>query len=192
MHVTIGIPPIIISMGIPMLIIFIIASQRSRIISIVTPSAGIILQTMPSLPISMVMRHPIGVPVPDIMFGIMPGIIIPGIIMLGIIPGIIMLGIIPDIMFGIIPDIMFGIIMFGIIPGIITPIMGIMFGIIPGIIGIRLPIGICMAGIMAVFSIWVPMNTPGFLPHARPGSQGSALSSISTDALMRTTDDFLL
>jgi hypothetical protein len=143
MHIIIGMPPIIIIMGIPMPIIFIIASQRSRIISRVTPSAGMILQTIPSLPISMVMRQAIGIPIPDIMFGI-----IPGIIMLGIMPGIIMLGIIPGI-------IMLGIIMFGIIPGIIPGI--IMPGIIPDIIGIELPIGICIAGIMAVFSILLPV-----------------------------------
>ncbi len=109
MHAITGMPPIIITMGIPMLIIFIMASQRSRIISMVTPSAGITLQVMPSLPISMVMRHAIGMPIPDIMLGIMP-----------------IMGIIPDIMLGIIPDIMFGII----------PIMGIMLGIIPDVIGI--------------------------------------------------------
>src|SRR5689334_8014625 len=105
MHVIIGMPPIIIIMGIPMLMNFIMASQRSRIISRVTPSAGTILQVMPSLPISMVMRHAIGLAVPAIVSGIMP---IMGI-MLGIIPDI-MLGIIPimGIMLGIIPDIMLG------------------------------------------------------------------------------------
>ena len=126
MHAITGMPPIIIIMGIPMLIIFIMASQRSRIISRVTPSAGIILQVMPSLPISMVMRHAIGMPVPDIMLGIIP-----------------IMGIIPDIMFGIIP------------------IMGIMLGIIPDVIGI------CMAGIMAVFSILLPMSDRNTPPVAR-------------------------
>lgn len=161
MHTIIGMPPIIIIMGIPMLIIFIMASQRSRIISRVTPSAGIILQIMPSLPISMVMRHAIAMPVPDIVLGIIPIIGIMPDIMFGIIP---IIGIIPDIMFGIIPGIMLGIIpgiMLGIIPDImlgIIPIMGIMLGIIPDVIGI------CMAGIMAVFSILLPMsdrNPPG-------------------------------
>ena len=172
-HAIIGMPPIIIIMGIPMLIIFIMASQRSRNISTVTPSAGIILQVMPSLPISMVMRHAIGMPIPDIMLGIIPIMgIIPDIMfgiipIMGIIPGIMLgiipiMGIIPDIVLGSIPDIMFGIIpgiipdiVLGIIPGImfgIIPIVGIMLGIIPDVIGI------CMAGIMAVFSILLPMS----------------------------------
>src|SRR5580704_6565135 len=105
MHIIVMLPQVII-MGMPMAIIFIMDSQRSRIMSMVVPSMGITLQVMPSLPISRVQRQVIGV-MPIIMLGIMPGIIEP------IMPGIIMLGII-----GIMP-IMFGII--GIMPGIIMP-----------------------------------------------------------------------
>jgi hypothetical protein len=64
-----GIPPHIIIIGMPMAIIFIMASQRSFIMSMLMPSMGIILQIMPSLPISMVIRHII---MPGIMPGIMP------------------------------------------------------------------------------------------------------------------------
>jgi hypothetical protein len=161
MHIIIVLPHIIMH-GMPMLIIFIMDSQRSRIMSMVMPSMGIILQIMPSLPISMVIRHIIVI-MPGIVFmlgampimlgiiGIMPGIIMPIMfgIMLGIMP--IMLGIMP-IMFGIMP-IMLGII--GIMPGIIMPIMfgiimpGIMFGIMEPW-GIELgPIGIVIAVVMA-------------------------------------------
>jgi hypothetical protein len=142
MHIIVMLPQVII-MGMPMAIIFIMDSQRSRIMSMVVPSMGITLQVMPSLPISRVQRQVIGV-MPIIMLGIMPGIIEP------IMPGIIMLGII-----GIMP-IMFGIIMLGIIgimPGIIMPIMlgiiGIMPGIImPGIIEVCGIAGMFMAAIM--------------------------------------------
>lgn len=51
-HIIIGMPPQDIIIGMPELIIFIIASMRSRIPSIGWPSAGIILQAMPSLVIS--------------------------------------------------------------------------------------------------------------------------------------------
>jgi hypothetical protein len=147
--------PHIIVMGVPMAIIFIMDSQRSRSMSMLAPSIGITLQTMPSLPISMVIRHIIGI-MPD-----MPGII-------GIMPGM------PDII-GIIPPIMGmpmpGIIMFimgepippiiGIMPMPIMgmpPIIGIIMGMpIEGIIigfwdmGIA---GMFMAGIMASPPSW--------------------------------------
>jgi hypothetical protein len=129
-------PPHVIVMGMPMAIIFVMASQRSRIISRVVPSMGATLQVMPSLPISRVARH--------ITTGIMPimlGIIMPGII--GIMPGII-----EPIMPGII---MPGII--GIMPGIIEPIMlGIMGIIMPGIIEVWGIAGMFMAAIMVVSS----------------------------------------
>ncbi len=90
-------------------------------------SIGIILQTMPSLVISQVMRHIIGIIMP-----IMPFII--GFIpIIGIIIGMPIIGFMPFI------GIMFGIIGF-------MPIMGLM----PPIIGIIEPIGIA-------FIIGIPM-----------------------------------
>ena len=81
MPIIIGIPPHIIMQGMPAAIIRVMASQRSFIMSIDMPSAGIILQTMPSFPISKDIRHIIAAP------GIMPMPIMP--IICGIIPGII-------------------------------------------------------------------------------------------------------
>jgi len=54
-------PPHIIMHGMPACIMDIIALQRSRIMSICAASIGIILQTMPSLVISQVMRQVMGV-----------------------------------------------------------------------------------------------------------------------------------
>jgi hypothetical protein len=48
-------PPHIIIIGMPIAIIFIIISQRSRIASMVVPSIGVILHVTPSLPTSMAM-----------------------------------------------------------------------------------------------------------------------------------------
>ncbi|XXT17639.1 hypothetical protein WME94_46155 [Sorangium sp. So ce429] len=148
MPIIMGIPPHIIVIGIPDDIIFIIASQRSLSMSIDMPSGGIILQVIPSLPISQDILHIIGMPMP-IMFCIM-------LIMLGIMPGII--GMPMPIMFGIMP-IMFGImpIMFGIMPGIIGMPMPIMLGIIPGIIGMPMPI---MLGIMPIMPGIIGMPMP--------------------------------
>ena len=53
-HIIIGIPPHITIIGIPIAIFFIIISQRSFIISMLVPSMGVILQVIPSFPISMV------------------------------------------------------------------------------------------------------------------------------------------
>jgi hypothetical protein len=116
MHI-IMVPPQLTIIGVPADIIFIMDSQRSRSVSMLVPSSGIILQIMPSLPISMVILHIMGMPI----IGIIPimGIIIMLPIMLGIIMPIrlgampIMLGVMP-IMLGII------IIMLGIMPGIIA------------------------------------------------------------------------
>ncbi|WP_437620732.1 hypothetical protein [Sorangium sp. So ce1151] len=161
MPIIMGIPPHIIVIGIPADIIFIIASQRSLSMSIDMPSGGIILQVIPSLPISQDILHIIGMPMP-IMFCIM-------LIMLGIIgvPMPIMLGIMP-IMLGIMP------IMLGIMPGIIGMpmpimfcIMPIMFGIIgmpmpimPGIIGMPMPI---MPGIIDAPEVISGMDVIGFM-----------------------------
>ncbi|WP_437925764.1 hypothetical protein WMF37_43045 [Sorangium sp. So ce291] len=164
MPIITGIPPHIIVIGIPADIIFIIASQRSLSMSIDMPSGGIILQVIPSLPISQDILHIIGMPMP-IMFCIMP-------IMLGIMP--IMPGIIGmpmPIMFCIML-IMFGIIgmpmpiMFGIMPimpGIIGMPMPIMFGIMPimpGIIGMPMPI---MPGIIDAPEVISGMDVIGVM-----------------------------
>jgi hypothetical protein len=83
----IGMPPHIIMTGIPIDMHLVMLSQHSFIISMVIPSIGIILHIMPSLVISMVMRHIIGAPIIGI--GIGMGIIIgTGIIIIGIMPGI--------------------------------------------------------------------------------------------------------
>ncbi|WP_438005505.1 hypothetical protein WME89_43420 [Sorangium sp. So ce321] len=147
MPIIMGIPPHIIVIGMPADIIFIIASQRSLSMSIDMPSGGIILQVIPSLPISQDILHIIGMPMP-IMFCIMP-------IMLGIMP--IMLGIMPimlGIMLGIMP------IMLGIMPGIIGMPMPIMFCIMLimfGIIGMPMPI---MPGIMPIMPGIIGMPMP--------------------------------
>lgn len=74
MHVSIGIPPHITITGIPIAIIALMAEQRSLIIVIWAASVGIILQTMPSLVISAVIRHIIGI---GIIMGIIIGIPMP-------------------------------------------------------------------------------------------------------------------
>ena len=95
MHIIIGMPLHIIMHGIPICIICIIISQRCFIISICEASIGIILHIMPSLVISTVMRHIMGIiicmPIPIIMGFIIPIII--GFIIPGIIPPIIGMGI---------------------------------------------------------------------------------------------------
>ncbi len=101
MHIIIGIPPIIIIMGMPMFMAPIIMSQRSFIIFIMEASLGIIFMVMPSAVISQDILHIIGIimpfmPImPFIMFGIIIGIIMP--FMPFIIIGIIMFGIMPFI-----------------------------------------------------------------------------------------------
>jgi hypothetical protein len=121
MHIIMGIPPIMHIIGMPICMPRIIISQRSFIISIMEGSMGTHFIVMPSLPISIVSLHIMGIGI-----GIMPGIpiIIWGIIGMPIICGIIICGIIIEFMPGII----------GLMPGII------------GLIGIC--IGICIAGIM--------------------------------------------
>jgi hypothetical protein len=129
------------------------------------PSIGVILQIMPSLPISMVIRHIIGIMLGIIAGNIcmpiagMPivGIPIMGIPIMGIpIMGIPIMGIpIPCIA---IPGIMPAVI--GVIAGIIEPIVGI----IECCIGIA---GMFMAGIMAVPSSSVARGqvAPGEKPR---------------------------
>jgi hypothetical protein len=168
-----GMPPHVIIMGIPELIIFIIDSMRSRMPSIDCPSDGIILQTMPSLVISICMRHIIGAmpgivppiigimpPIIGIMFGIMPPII--GI-MFGIMPPII--GIMPPII-GIMPPII------GIMPGIIPPIMLPIIGIMPGIEPIMAP-GIIIAGLVDIGCIM------GLALSLRSRAAGSTFTSVA-------------
>ena len=79
-----GMPLHIIIIGAPIAIMEFMASQHSFIIAMSVPSIGIILQTMPSLPISQVIRQVIiraimgiiiGMPIP-IPIGIMLPIII--------------------------------------------------------------------------------------------------------------------
>jgi hypothetical protein len=174
-------PPHIIIIGAPVAIIFIMDSQRSRSMSMLAPSIGITLQIRPSLLISMVIRHIIGI-MPDIVGMPMPDIM--GIPMPGIMP----------IMGMPMPDIM-GIPM----PGIM-PIMGIpMLDIIGTIMGIPMPgiialwdmgiAGMFIAGIMAVSSLFdtawdVAQGTaPASLRSGAP-----AVSSVSADARAPTAD----
>ena len=132
-----------------MLIIAFIALQRSAIISIADASIGIILQTMPSLVISTVILHIIGMAIIGI---IMPPIIgMPGMPPIGIIPPpIIGICCMPPI--GIIPPPIIGI---DCMPPIgIIPLMGIIIGIImgmaPGFAGVMPPaiIGIALIGVI--------------------------------------------
>ncbi len=94
MPIIMGMPLHIIIIGIPMDIMEFIASQQSFIISMEPCSVGIILHIMPSLVISQVIRHIIGMRM-GIIIGIMPPIpIIMGFIpimpfIMGIIPPII-------------------------------------------------------------------------------------------------------
>jgi hypothetical protein len=60
MHIIMGMPLHIIIIGAPIAIMEFMASQHSFIIAMSCPSMGIILQTMPSLVISHVMRAIIG------------------------------------------------------------------------------------------------------------------------------------
>jgi len=153
----IGMPLHIIMTGMPMAIMFIIISQQLFIISICEGSMGIILQTMPSLLISQVMRHIImgiiGMPfiigIPFIMgmppiIGIMPFIM--GIPFIMGMPPIIGIPPIMPFIIGMPPII-------GIMPFIIG--MPPIWGIIPFIIGIIgcCIIGCCMAGIMALLLV---------------------------------------
>jgi hypothetical protein len=117
MPIIMGMFPHIIIMGMPMAIIFIMASQRSLSMSMLMPSMGIILQTMPSLPISMLMRTGMGIII-DMGMGIVIGICIGIGIGIGIIMGmgIMGMGMPPCI---IMPGIMPGIMFWGIMPGII-------------------------------------------------------------------------
>ena len=99
MHIIIGMPPHIIIIGAPMAIIDCMASQRSFMRGIIDASVGIIFIIMPSLVISHVILHIIGI-MPDIIIGIIMPPIMPFIIGMPIIPFII--GIMPFIM-GIVP-----------------------------------------------------------------------------------------
>jgi hypothetical protein len=126
MQTIIGMPFIIIIIGMPIAIIAVIRSHIAIIMSMVMPAAGIILQTMPSAVISQVIvQHGVG--------------IIIGIIMPLFIIGI-CIGIMPFIIIGIMPLFIMGI---GICMGIcIMPlfIIGIMEGI--AVLGIE----VIMAG----------------------------------------------
>lgn len=86
MQAIIGMPPIIIIIGMPAVIIWDIRSQQAAIMSMVMPpSIGIILQTMPVGVISIVMEH-IGI-MPPIAMGIIPiAFPIIGIMFIGIMP----------------------------------------------------------------------------------------------------------
>jgi hypothetical protein len=146
-------PSHVIIVGIPIAIIFIIDSHRSRSASMPPLSIGMSLHTIPSLPISMVIRQSMGiVPMPDII-GIMP---IPGIIPMPGIIGIIMGIPMPDIIGIIIP--IPGIPIPGIpmagIPMAGMPIQGIpMPGIIIWLWGMGI-VGMFMAGIMIASSLF--------------------------------------
>jgi len=115
MPTIIGIPPHDIMQGMPVAIMAFMALQRSVIISMPAESMGISFMTMPSLPISMVHLHIIGI-IMGIIIG-MPIMLIMGFIM-GFIPIPIMFIIIGFIMpiIGFIPIMGIGIMfMFGII-----------------------------------------------------------------------------
>jgi hypothetical protein len=136
--------------GMPMAIMALMAFMRSVIMAMPDASMGIIFMDIPSLVISIVIRHIMGIAIIGI--GIMPGMpIMPFIIgMPPIIPGIIpfIIGM-PPIIPGIIP----------LIIGIPIPFIGMGIGIIMGI-GIGMPpawlmplimgmgIGIAFIGVM--------------------------------------------
>ncbi|WP_437654900.1 hypothetical protein [Sorangium sp. So ce1182] len=85
MHIIMGMPPHIIIMGMPVDILFIIDSQQLLSMSIDMPSAGIILQVIPSLVISQVILHIMGM-FPPIVLIMLDVIGMPMPVMLGIIP----------------------------------------------------------------------------------------------------------
>lgn len=173
--IIIGIPPHIIMHGMPMFIMDIIICMRSFIMSICDMSIGIILQTMPSLPISIVILHIIG------MF-IMPMGFMP---IIGIIIGM------PMPIIGFIMPFIIGI-MF-IIGFIMPPIIGIMFiigfmpimGFIPIIpfipFGIELIIGIPMLAFIGIAFI---MMTASY--GALRSAQGCHLPAGTFPLLVRT------
>ena len=83
-------PPHIIMHGIPLCIIDVSIAMRSFIMSIIEGSIGIILQIIPSFPISIVILHIIGImPMPMPIIGIIMGIPIMGFIIIGFIMPII-------------------------------------------------------------------------------------------------------
>ena len=91
MHIIIGMPPHIIIIGAPMAIIDCMASQRSFMRGIIDASVGIIFIIMPSLVISQVILHIIGImPMPII--GIIIGMPI-WFIIIGFMPIIDIMGI---------------------------------------------------------------------------------------------------
>ena len=92
MHIIIGMPPHIIIIGAPIAIIDCMASQRSFMRGIIDASVGIIFIIMPSLVISHVILHIIGImpmPIIGIIIGI-PIMPIPGFMtpIIGFSPGI--------------------------------------------------------------------------------------------------------
>jgi hypothetical protein len=100
MHIIV-MPPHIIMQGMPLIIMRDIASQRSLNMSPDIPSMGMHFIVMPSLVMSMVIRHIMGI-IPMPIIGIMPIMGIIGIMLIcGIMPGIvpmpIMLGIIIEL-----------------------------------------------------------------------------------------------
>jgi hypothetical protein len=157
MHIIV-MPPHIIMQGIPLIIMRAMASQRSLNISPDIPSMGMHFIVMPSLVMSMLIRHIMGI------IGIMP---ICGIML---IMGII--GIMP--IWGIMPGC-------GIMPGIMPmPIMLGMLGIIIAFIGIGWLIGI--EGIIMAPGPPVKLLAPGRMPSHRPSaSHGSATSALSSN-----------
>jgi hypothetical protein len=150
MHIIIGMPPHIIIIGAPMAIIDCMASQRSFMRGIIDASVGIIFIIMPSLVISQVILH---------IIGIMPGIII-GIIMPmpPIMPFIIGMPIMPFIM-GIMP-------MPFIMPFIIGIMLfiGIMFMLLMGIEPMPFIIGIAVFMVSSMGSF----RPRTVLPNGRP------------------------
>jgi hypothetical protein len=150
--IIIGMPPHIIMHGIPMFIMFVIMDMRSFIMSICDMSIGIILQIMPSLPISIVILHIIGMPIMPMGMGIGIGIIIGIGIGIGIMP---MLGFIIPMLGFIIPIIGFIAFIMGLMPPIIgIPPIGIEF--IIGIPMLLFIIGVAIAFIMMPTSYGVP------------------------------------
>jgi hypothetical protein len=178
-----GIPLHIIITGIPIASMEFMASQASFIISMLPPSMGIILQTIPSFPISKDIRQVSMRVIMGIIIGPMP-IPMPPIIGMGI-------GICIGIPIGpldipIIPIGIWGIcICIGICIGMPIPIIGIwdMWGICMGMLPIIIGGFICIAGVMVASSASSGWSWRGTVdPHRASRNRPAVVSSAPADA----------
>jgi hypothetical protein len=144
MHIIV-MPPHIIMQGMPLIIMRAMASQRSLNMSGDMPSMGMHFMVMPSLVISMVIRHIMGI-IPMPIIGIIP---IMGII--GIVP-------ICGIMLGIMPMP----IVLGIIIEFIGMFIGMLIGWLIGIDGIIMAPGPPVSWLPGSYALGPPTRKPRF------------------------------